>query len=50
VVRKFHTLTDGLLADQRRQDIANSVLALDTMPDVAALTDLLAPPVRGAFD
>ena len=50
VVRKFHTLTDGLLADQRRRDIADAVLALETMPDVAALIELLAPPVRSAFD
>ncbi|MGP1664909.1 MAG: hypothetical protein ACTS5I_03130 [Rhodanobacter sp.] len=50
VVRKFHTLTYGLLADQRRQDIATAVLALDSMPDVTALIELLAPPVRGAFD
>src|ERR1700704_6413704 len=42
VVRKFHTLTDGLLADQRRRDIADAVLALETMPDVAALIELLA--------
>jgi hypothetical protein len=50
VVRKFHTLTDGLLADQRRRDIADAVLALETMPDVAALIKLLAPQVRSAFD
>jgi 2-methylcitrate dehydratase PrpD len=50
VTRKFHLLTEGLMADERRREIADLVLRLEDLKDLRRLVELLAPEVRGAFD
>jgi hypothetical protein len=50
VVSKFHTLTRGLLSENRANAIVQAVRALEALPDIQLLGALLAPVVRGAFD
>jgi hypothetical protein len=50
VVSKFHTLTRGLLSEDRGNAIVQAVQALEALPDIQSLGALLAPVVRGAFD
>ncbi|MEI9984046.1 MAG: MmgE/PrpD family protein [Aliidongia sp.] len=50
VVMKFRTLTDGILAPDRRDGIIEQVLQLDRLPDISGLIALLAPPVGAAFE
>ena len=49
VVAKFRTLTDGLVERARQSEIERVVRSLDTLPDIAELTALLAPQVGAAF-
>jgi 2-methylcitrate dehydratase PrpD len=49
VVRKFRSLTDGLLDPARQAAIERTVLALDTLPDTHELSALLAAAVGAAF-
>ena len=50
VVSKFHTVTRGLLSENRANAIVQAVQALEALPDIQSLGALLAPVVRGAFD
>ena len=50
VVAKFRTLTEGILADDRRDRIIELVLGLEMLPDIGGLIGLLAPPVGAAFE
>jgi 2-methylcitrate dehydratase PrpD len=49
VVKKYRTLTDGIVSPQRQADIIDVVLNLETAKDTARLTQLLAPAVEPAF-
>ena len=43
------TLTDGIVQPGRQADIAERILALETLKDTSELTRLLAPSVGAAF-
>jgi 2-methylcitrate dehydratase PrpD len=49
IVAKYRTLTDGIVEPGRQADIAERILALETLKDTADLTRLLAPCVGAAF-
>jgi len=50
IVTKFRSLTDGLIASTRQDDIVRTVLTLEELDDAAALDALLAPSVAAPFD
>ena len=49
IVAKYRTLTDGIVEPRRQADIADRVLALETLNDTSELSRLLAPAVGAAF-
>ena len=49
IVAKYSTLTDGIVEPRRQADIADRVLALETLSDTSELSCLLAPAVGAAF-
>lgn len=49
VLAKFRRLTDGLLADSRRQAIEQCLLGLEGVEDSASLSELLAETVASPF-
>jgi len=50
VIAKYEALCDGVIELDRRDEIRDLVLRLDTLDDLEPLIALLAPPVRCAFD
>ncbi|NMM87369.1 MmgE/PrpD family protein [Rhodococcus sp. SRB_17] len=48
--RKYEELTAGLMDVHRQKDIADLVLAMDSLSDLRPLVNLLVPQVRGPFD
>ena len=49
IVAKYRTLTDGIVEPTRQADIADRILALETLNDTSELSRLLAPAVGAAF-
>jgi hypothetical protein len=49
IVAKYRTLTDGIVEPGRQSEIAERILALETLKDTSELTRLLAPSVGAAF-
>jgi aconitate decarboxylase len=49
IVRKFRTLTDGLITRERQAAIERAIAGLEELADIDALVRLLAPPVAAAF-
>jgi len=50
VVKKYRTLTDGLIDPKRQAAIEACVLDIDRLGSLTRLTELLLPPVEPAFD
>ena len=50
LVAKFHALADRVTSRERATAIEQAVTALDELPDLRELVDLLAAPVAGALD
>jgi len=50
VVKKYRTLTDGLIDGRRQAAIEACVLDIDRLGSLTRLTELLLPPVEPAFD
>ena len=49
IVAKYRTLTEGIVEPRRQADIADRVLALETLNDTSELSRLLAPAVGAAI-
>jgi 2-methylcitrate dehydratase PrpD len=49
VIAKFRTITHGIIADDRRQAIIDTVLTIEELPDLGPLIDLIAPAVGSPF-
>jgi 2-methylcitrate dehydratase PrpD len=49
IVRKFRTLTDGLITRERQAAIERAIAGLEELADIDTLVRLLAPPVAAAF-
>lgn len=49
VIAKFRTVTDGIIADDRRQEIIDTILAVEQEADMGRLMALLAPAVGSPF-
>lgn len=49
VIAKFSTITDGIITDDRRKAIIETVLSIDEEPDLNRLFGLLAPTVGSPF-
>jgi 2-methylcitrate dehydratase PrpD len=50
IVAKYRHLTDGLIDRTRQSEIERTALALEELPDMAHLSELLAPEVKAAFE
>jgi len=50
VQAKFRTLTDGIVTSERQSAIMRLVADLETVPDMRALSALIAPTVASAFE
>ena len=50
VEAKFRTLTNGIIAPERRDAIVRLVADLENLPDVAALSALVAPQAASPFE
>jgi 2-methylcitrate dehydratase PrpD len=49
ILAKFRTLTEGIVAADRRAAIEDAVLHMEALPDMARLVELLGPEVGAAF-
>jgi 2-methylcitrate dehydratase PrpD len=50
IVKKYRSLTNGLIDKKRQAAIEKAVVSLEKLKDVRELTALLAGPVGSAFD
>jgi 2-methylcitrate dehydratase PrpD len=49
IVAKYRNLTRSVISTDRQDAIEKTVLNLEALHDISALTDLLTPAVRGAL-
>ena len=49
IVDKYRSLTHSVIEPDRRHAIENTVLSLETLDDIAILTDMLNPPVNSVL-
>jgi len=49
IVNKFRSLTHRVIERRRQDEIQKMVLGLETLDDIAILTDVLTPPVNSAL-